>query len=482
MAMVVCIMRQMSNGQVLPVILILSFMLIGSCTLLVFMNSVSARPETLFLVMFAFLSFFAIWAFPPFANADGCAHYYRAFQIAQGKFFCSQNDVETASLPSNIIPTTLNDESALACIQRTWNSFIDFSTSSTYDIAGMAVYFPLAFLPSAFGIKIATTISSSSWLAIYLARFANVICIGWILYLSIKHIPYGKNLLIACALLPMSLDVINSSSPDGLTIALCIALLSFVLYHRENARDNTLLSWRQLAIMFSLMTSIALTKIVYLPVAFIVFLLPNRCFASQRNKFKILFIFSGIATLFNLLWLVLAAKLAANPDPAVINSGEQVANVLTHPFGYLMVCINTVLTDMENWLVTMVGESLGALNQPIPSGFILFLLGVIGIILCFDNDVSGTFGKQERTVFSVISLSVFFLILTSEYITWTPVKASSIMGVQGRYFLPILLLTLLAVKPCKSLINNRGLSLNNIWIFYFCIDTCVLATALTYVL
>jgi uncharacterized membrane protein len=480
-AMAISIMWQGSNTQTLIYALVFLLMLIGSLTLFILMKKFSARPETLFLAMFAFLCFFAIWAFPPFANADGNTQYYRAFQIAQGGFICSQNDIETASLPSNIVPAALTGESALACIQRTLGDHIDFSTLSAYSIRGMAMYSPIAFLPSVFGIKIATAISSSSWLAIYLARFANVICVGWILYLSIKYIPYGKNLLIACSLLPMSLDVINSSSPDGLTIALCIALVSFVLYHRACTMVEPL-SWQQLAVMFFLMICIALTKIVYLPLIFIVFLLPGHCFSSQRVRIPILCLFSGIATVANLAWLATVSGLTFNPDPETINAGEQIANIYSSPIRYLMICISTTLNDAENWLTTMAGISLGALNQAIAPGFILALIGVIVGIFCFDNDIDSTLDRQTRVVFIIIAFLIFGLILTSEYVTWTAVQADSIEGIQGRYFLPILPLVLLAAKPHKKLIRNDGLTLSNVWIFYFCIDICVLATALMYVI
>ena len=49
---------------------------------------------------------------------------------------------------------------------------------------------------------------------------------------------------------------------------------------------------------------------------------------------------------------------------------------------------------------------------------------------------------------SVILLSTLALIFAAEYLTWTPVGSMEISGVQGRYFIPLLI-------PAFVIFNNR---------------------------
>ena len=54
-----------------------------------------------------------------------------------------------------------------------------------------------------------------------------------------------------------------------------------------------------------------------------------------------------------------------------------------------------------------------------------------------------------KKIFGFIAFSVIILIFTSLYVQWTPFRNPVINGVQGRYFIPILLIILLVLKPNK---------------------------------
>ena len=65
--------------------------------------------------------------------------------------------------------------------------------------------------------------------------------------------------------------------------------------------------------------------------------------------------------------------------------------------------------------------------------------------------------KKERYYYVGIGIVSFMLILLSMWLFWTPISSIVIEGVQGRYFIPVLLLIVLLLKN-KILIINKDIS------------------------
>jgi uncharacterized membrane protein len=64
--------------------------------------------------------------------------------------------------------------------------------------------------------------------------------------------------------------------------------------------------------------------------------------------------------------------------------------------------------------------------------------------------------KDRIGIFFVFLVGVI-LISTSQYLSWTPLKAGTIEGLQGRYFIPISPLFVLLFYP-GSILQNKVLS------------------------
>ena len=60
--------------------------------------------------------------------------------------------------------------------------------------------------------------------------------------------------------------------------------------------------------------------------------------------------------------------------------------------------------------------------------------------IILDNSFENKVEKSTKFILGIILGVIIILILTSLYVQWTPFGLSKIDGVQGRYFIPILLL------------------------------------------
>lgn len=85
------------------------------------------------------------------------------------------------------------------------------------------------------------------------------------------------------------------------------------------------------------------------------------------------------------------------------------------------------------------------LNTIIPVTF--FTLSIIAAFSIREDKPK--FTLYQNIIIFLISIAIIGLIFTSLYLQWTKTESNSIMGIQGRYFLPILPLLLLLLSNLK---------------------------------
>ena len=213
-------------------------------------------------------------------------------------------------------------------------------------------------------------------------------------------------------------------------------MISYVTYLAYGRKKE--LSRKGLALLYGLAGVIGFCKIVYLPLVLLYLIIPDERFGTKKNKWVHLGIIASVVVILNLTWLMVSSGYLVEFNPGV-NSKEQLMWVLSHPFNYLVVILRTVVANMELWMSSMLGMHLGSFVFNLPN--ILFLTSFALFVLLFaQRDETLNLKKFDRIVFLLTFLLIVLLIFTSLYIQWTAVEAPTIDGIQGRYFLPILLL------------------------------------------
>ena len=393
--------------------------------------------------------------------ADEHEHFLRSYEISEGHFLSSKNE---EGIGGRIFPkeldevvnkqtTTYSDLKKEMSLKKSNNyKFISFSGSSLYS--------PLCYIPQTIGIIIGKIFSKSLIIQAYFGRIANFLLCALIMALTMKILPCFKRYFFLLSFMPMTLMELASLSADGLTISLACLFLAYILklkYSEKYVTKNDVLKLGIISVF------LATLKIVYFPLCFLLLLIPTNKFKKKKDKYKVTLGIVLIALIINLGWLKLASNYLIEIQPGV-NSWGQIKYILTNPLSYIIILIRTFGVNLEFYLTTMVGMSLEHLDLNL-----LYLYPFITIILliyyaCYNNDkIEISFNTK---IFSGAVLGiVILLIFTSLYVEWTKVANSVVMGVQGRYFIPLLLLVpILCYNKKRKIIDERK---SNNFLCYF---------------
>ena len=109
---------------------------------------------------------------------------------------------------------------------------------------------------------------------------------------------------------------------------------------------------------------------------------------------------------------------------------------LFHPLRYLNMLLGAFLVNADSLTLNMAGTRLSWLEYTIPAVCIAGLLGVTAVWAVFERDQLRFNGRDKRIFLAVILLE--FLLTPAMLLSWTPAGSKWIIGLQGRYFLPVL--------------------------------------------
>jgi uncharacterized membrane protein len=388
---------------------------------------------------------------PPFEVPDEVVHYYRAFQVSEGHL---------ASRPvkggyGDFLPRSLESEA------KSLSGRIPFNPKEKYDFKrtltslgtplhqndvkavrfeASATYSPAAYLPQSIGIGVGRVMELSPLALLLIGRICNLLAWLALVFLAIKVIPVGKWALLALALTPMSIFQAASVSPDAmLNGAACIflAICLRAIYDRR-----ALVAWEYVAILGTLLL-LALTKIVYLPLAAMLILVPKEAFSSLRRKWLLIGVGVVLAAAVGVLWTYhvrgIQALALANVNATLnfnVSPSEQLNFVLSHPGQYVRVVWNTYLTSLGDGMLESFIGTLGWLDTRLPLWVVLLDAYVI-VTLLLAIGIGRRVPPIHRIVPASAGLVCFLGVTTALYLYYTSVMGPSVIGLQGRYLIPV---------------------------------------------
>ena len=417
--------------------------------------SATQTIENKFLIVFLLLAGCSFVFIPPFSTPDFQTQFCRAFEIAQGTIVTTVVDTQgNALLPENLIPANLEAYGKTSIgpnyhiISVLFSTHIDPQNLTTYNYVAQALYSPLTFLPSALAIKISLLFTTNLGIIVYAARFVTLATIATILFSSIRLLPESrdKTLFSLFALLPLFLETCPSASADGLTYSLIAALFAYVMHLRNTPKR---VSYPILGI---LVFSLALIKVVYLPICLLTLLIPYAAFGSSKKKVCVLIILAAVALTLNILWLETASQfLSFKPG---VDTSEQIKAITSNPLSFLLVLFNTIIQETGRWICFLFGQGLNSYGIQ-PALILPLILLIVFAFSCgkFSKVDHSTFNRRERYLIWFIASVVFFLTLLSLYLQWNPVRNPIIEGFQGRYLealFPLLFATICGPKLALS--------------------------------
>ena len=405
------------------------------------------KYEKLFLLIIIPFGLLYIILIPPGRTPDEYSHIERAFEISEGHLISAKNE---DNYGGNEVPIQLDTlmlrrgedyKRLITNIKKEKSehrNFIVFSNTSLYCF--------ICYIPQVIGILLAKLFSFNYLIYAYFGRITNFIVWAFLVYHSIRLIPFLKRELMFIMLMPITIQEAISLAPDSLTIAACSFLIAYVL-HLIHDRKNKL-SLKEMVLLFAICLLVSFCKIVYIPLIFIILLIPYKLFNSKKEKVLFVSIVLLFCLIANIIWLKIACSYLIEFNKGV-NSLHQVKYILTNPLSYIQVIINTLLIHNDILLnlfsYTLLDLSLNMIIYYVYASMLMFVSFIVA-----NRSIKINISKVEKIVYIVILSTISLLIFTSLYVQWTPVRSPVIEGVQGRYFIPILILL-----PLTLLCNNN---------------------------
>lgn len=442
------------NYNALTAVLCFAALIAAAVIFLVFYkNGFTMKEEKVFLLLFSVCGLFFFAAIPFFRGPDEQSHFLRAFEISMGRFISPG----TGELPSGLGCGRVDGSITLRYIAENIGLCYDPAVKQGYSYLNTALYSPVNYLPQALGIFIARLFTENIWVIGYAAKLANFISTGAVLYYSIKHTPVGKNIFIAVALLPMSLQCFTVITADGLALAFAMALTAFVLYMRYDAKEK--MTKKQRVLLYVIPFVLSMCKIVYLPLCLLLFLIPKERFSSKKDYWLSVAAVGSMIAAVNLGWLLIASPVLQTPFNAGVDSPAQLRYILEAPFSFVWACVKTMLINGRVYFEWMIGGALGWLNIGISWVVIDIMALCLISAAVFDKGLYGKKKNGSAALMALCALLVFALTLASLYIQFTAYKSGMVDGFQGRYLLPVLapiLLAVSAIHPKEKLTRSMN--------------------------
>lgn len=358
---------------------------------------------------------------------------------------------------------------------------------------------------SAFGVLAGFLLRLGFIPTLFLGRLANLVFFAFLAAWAVKCTPVAKAVFAAVALLPMTLHLAASYSRDSNLLALCLLFAALVLDLAFGPREN--IGWKQLILPALAGLLIVPSKIVYFPLALLVFLIPaarlGRYSKAVKGGFLALclavFFFSAGGQVILNDFVSGSTQVAAGaasssvsseitaPAPSAPESSAQSAAsapesseetaapqteeapvqddsvcytlpyILSHPLDTLELAIRSVVENGDHYVKTLIGGTLSYFDPGVQIAWTWVAALMILLVLAWLQP-GFELPVWAKALCLLIGLACCGLAVLG-CISWTPTYYTTIYGLQGRYFLPVLSLLLLA-RPKRLLLQTdctRGL-------------------------
>lgn len=419
-------------------------------------------PIVSILLIVGFGAWFAS-AIPPFQIADEQSHFGRLYGIADGQHtvrpigdghygYALPRSIGTFSWSYDARMDSGNHDVRDLNARYKSMHFSDFQNEPKVDLnlESVVAYSPVNYLPQVLALKISQLLNLSLYGAIiFIKIFALLIfalaVVGSYLLVPRKAWP----ILFVLTALPNVVEQAASISADSFTNTVVLLFMAAIV-RCAVAKKESWLNLATLSFAGVMLVLLAFCKPIYIlfGLLLLVFVGP-KVIKNPYMRYLSLMLMAGTAAVFAIWWNHKVSKVGMNY--AVISGRHDVVpkaqlhGIVSSPAHYWQVLINTFIFDIgntaRNWLGAFIGK-IAARGPILPLEFQLLGFVAIGISLLRPSnekeaDETPSIAIHKIILASLVGLVVALAIATVLYVTFTPLNAEYIMGLQGRYLIPI---------------------------------------------
>lgn len=308
---------------------------------------------------------------------------------------------------------------------------------------------PIAYIPAGLGIATARFLHLGGYPAYYMGRFFNLAFYLIFMYLALKKLPIGKIALIIGGMLPMMLHITASYSYDVFSIALCLYLTAYII-------DCIFSPDRKVTIkeiiIITVLSCLAIPyKIVYAGIPCLIFLIPKRKFQDKKidlQKFQLILKFLIIIfTVVSIFIIQITSISKISGEGGSIAKDTYTLSMLTKDLmGTFGMFFRSFEFNGTFYINSFLGFSLGwfQINVPVYTMY-AFMFILLAAFMRKEGEPAPI--KTFPKLFLIaMFLGMSLLILLSIILDYTPTNVNYAYGVQGRYWLPLLLFIMLIFR------------------------------------
>ncbi|MGZ7069770.1 MAG: DUF2142 domain-containing protein [Methanobacterium sp.] len=412
------------------------------------------KPQNIFLALALIYGTAFLIVIPPFMISDEHFHFYKTYYTSEGHLLPDKNNyffpesIDTTMQEFFPLNYVYNNKTAINNIPLFLNLPLNPDKKIYSDISNIAIYLPIPYLANSIMMATLRLFNLSPLLMMYLGRLINLFIWVILVYFAIKITPVHKWVFLMLALMPMTLNQAASLSADSFTIGLSFLTIAFFFNY---SFSNRAINSKDIIIMFILIFTLALSKQGYIPLLLLLLMIPIDKFNNSRIRILAFTLIGSITLLFTGIWdYIFKDSYVAIVNPA-ISASNQIFFILQNPLQFGYIFLNTLNLKFQFYLISFVGI-FGWLQIPLPEIMVYTYLAALIIVALLDKNKL-VVNKVQKSVSFFTFLIISFMVFLFEYTTWTPVGASLIEGVMGRYFIPAAPLFFLLFYNRKSFIQ-----------------------------
>lgn len=311
----------------------------------------------------------------------------------------------------------------------------------------------LLYFPAVVGMTLARLLGLGTVPMLLLARYLNLLVFALFVFAGMRRLPFGKMTLFILALLPINLQQCTSFSHDAMVHGIlfyysCLCLEAIFSEKKLDGKQMLFMEIAALCLVFCKSGS-------YLPLAFVPLLFPVARYTGKREKYLataslfgipvLAFLMKHMKTVGGIVQTTAATSVVNTGDGTQYLSGYTIGYFLNDPLEFVYMMANTFFDKIGFYIESMIGYKLGWVEIETSMLVVLLFCFLLFLSICESGQVVRVQAFQ-RFWLVLLCLGCTGLILLGMLLQWTPMGHVSIEGVQGRYFLPFMLLLLTACK------------------------------------
>ena len=317
----------------------------------------------------------------------------------------------------------------------------------------MKFYSFLSYLPHVIGLVAARLIGFGPLVSAYVSRIFMMAFYVFFCHRAINRIPKAKFLLAMLSLTPVTLSMSSAFSYDGMVYISSINFLAGVFAASEELKaGKKIRCFVECSIWAFILGGVKGGG--YIMLILLAFIIIRK---GDRRSYVRTSVIVGSSILSILIFDVIVPALTkislfqlGGTEEGYLTSSFAVTN----PLEYFFMAVNGYLKNADAIFMSLFGGMLSWDEFVIPSILIAALAFVFGLF--FMADGSADILDKRGARLAVLTVIISLVVTPAMLLSWTGIGSRYIVGVQGRYFIPVLPLVYLLICRMFKKVKLEG--------------------------